>query len=322
MKPGFSFNDAVGAPFALLKRRPLTLFVWGLMWAAMTVAIYSVMLPLLASIPFGDAHDAEAVNAYMQETSRFSASINGMNLIMYLIMLLTWTAAGRATLSPGRGDRFLFLRLGMDEVRVAVTVVGVFIAWYIALIVMVLIGAGIGMALWSQGQATAIAVLIVYGLLVFALSIWGWLRVSLMAPASLILKRFAFAEGWAIARGQMWKLLGMNLVIWVIYIISAILMYAVAIAILAGGFFGQGLAWPQDIESITDLEPVLKPMLLPLALTVIPFSLGFGWIMSLYAAPSVIAARQLLDGVPAAPAPAPTSANTEDAPPVDTLQPL
>lgn len=314
MKPRFSFNDAVGAPFAVLKRRPLYLFVWGLMMTALVVAMYSLLIPAMGSM-IGAPDREAAFNTYLTESIRLQAAINGMNVVMYLIMLLTWTAAARATLSPGRGDPFLFLRLGMDEVRVAVTLIAVFFIWYLALLVMILIGVGIGMALWGQGQATAIGVLIGYGILVFALSVWGWLRVSLIAPASLILKRFAFTEGWTIARGQMWKLLGLNLVIWVIYMVSGILMYAAVGGILAAGFFGQGLVWPSHIESIAELQPLFRPMLLPALATAIPFSLGFGWVMTLYAAPSIIAARQLLDGVPA---PTPI---VEDGPPVDTLQP-
>jgi hypothetical protein len=315
MTPGFSFNDAVGAPFLLLRRRPLYLFVWGLMMMALVAAMYSLLIPLMASM-VGSASGEEAFDTYLMESIRLQAAINGMNIVMYLVMLLTWTAAARATLSPGRGDRFLFLRLGMDEVRVAVTVVAVFIGWYIALLVLILLGVGIGAALWSSSQATAVGVLIVYGLLVFALSIWGWLRVSLIAPASLILKRFAFAEGWALARGQMWKLLGLNLVVWLIYMVSLILMYALAGTILVGSFFGQGLQWPAQVESYADVQPLIQAMIVPALVTLIPFSIVFGWVMALYAAPGVVAARQLLDGVPTAP----VGPILEDAPPVDTLQ--
>lgn len=315
MTPGFSFNDAVGAPFLLLRRRPLYLFVWGLMMMALVAAMYSLLIPLMASM-VGSASGEEAFDTYLMESIRLQAAINGMNIVMYLVMLLTWTAAARATLSPGRGDRFLFLRLGMDEVRVAVTVVAVFIGWYIALLVLILLGVGIGAALWSSSRATAVGVLIVYGLLVFALSIWGWLRVSLIAPASLILKRFAFAEGWALARGQMWKLLGLNLVVWLIYMVSLILMYALAGAILVGSFFGQGLQWPAQVESYADVQPLIQAMIVPALVTLIPFSIVFGWVMALYAAPGVVAARQLLDGVPTAP----VGPILEDAPPVDTLQ--
>ena len=315
MTPGFSFNDAVGAPFLLLRRRPLYLFVWGLMMMALVAAMYSLLIPLMASM-VGSASGEEAFDTYLMESIRLQAAINGMNIVMYLVMLLTWTAAARATLSPGRGDRFLFLRLGMDEVRVAVTVVAVFIGWYIALLVLILLGVGIGAALWSSSQATAVGVLIVYGLLVLALSIWGWLRVSLIAPASLILKRFAFAEGWALARGQMWKLLGLNLVVWLIYMVSLILMYALAGAILVGSFFGQGLQWPAQVESYADVQPLIQAMIVPALVTLIPFSIVFGWVMALYAAPGVVAARQLLDGVPTAP----VGPILEDAAPVDTLQ--
>ena len=316
MKPRFSFSDAVGAPFVQLRRRPLYLFVWGLMMMALIAVLYSLLIPAMGSM-IGAADRKEAFDIYMLEAVRLQAALNGMNLLIYLVMLLTWTAAARATLSPGRGDRFLFLRVGMDEVRVAVSVVAVFLAWYIALLVLILIGVGIGAALWSSGRSIAVGVLIVYGLLVVALSIWGWLRVSLIAPASLILKRFAFGEGWALARGQMWKLLGLNLVVWLIYMVSVILMYAVAGAILVGSFFGQGLEWPAQIDRYADVQPLVQAMTVPALATLIPLSIVYGWVMALHAAPVVIAARQLLDGVPATP----VGPIVEDAPPVDTLQP-
>lgn len=314
MRPSFSFSDALSSAFGLLRHRPLYLFVWGLMMTAMMVAIYSLIIPV-ASVPFDDPDNVVAMDAYMQQITGLSVAMNGLNILMYLLMLVLWTAAGRAALSPGRGDRFLFLRLGMDEVRVAVVIIAVFAGWYIALLLLVLIGVGIGLALWAANEAAAVIVLMIYGIGVFAASIWALVRVSLIAPASLILKSFAFAEGWAVARGQVWKLIGLNVVVWILYMLSAIVMYALVAGILAAGFFGQGLSWPAEIETPADLEPIFRPMILPLALTVIPFALGFGWIMALYAAPSVIAARQLLDGVPV---PAPI---IEDAPPADTLEP-
>jgi hypothetical protein len=172
------------------------------------------------------------------------------------------------------------------------------------------------MALWGSGREAVAIGLIVYGLVVFVASIWILVRTSLMAPASLILKRFAFAEGWAIARGQVWKLVGLNLVVWVIYMLSFILMYAVVGGLLFAAFVGQGLTWPDSIDTLADLEPMIRPMIIPALLALIPLSLGYGWAMALYAAPGVRAARQLLDGVPAAPAPA----MAQDEPPADTLQ--
>ena len=314
MKPSFSFNDALSAPFVLLRRRPLYLFAWGLIMMALVAVIYSLMIPLFLDVAAaGDR--TEAWDVYMMESIRLQAALNGFNVLMYLIMLLTWTAAGRATLAPSQGDRFLFLRFSMDEVRVAVVIVAGFLAWYVALLVLVLIGVGIGAALWSTGQAATIGVLIVYGVLVSIACVWGWLRISLIAPASLILKRFAFAEGWAIARGQMWKLFGLNLVVWLIYMLAAIATYGLAAAVLFGSFYAQGLTWPQTIESAVDLEPLVRPMILPALLTLIPFSLMFGWVMALYAAPGIVAARQLLDGVPS------TAPIIEDAPSPHALQP-
>lgn len=313
MKPNFSFSDALSAPFVLLRRRPLYLFAWGLMMVAVVAAIYSVMIPMFGALQFDQARDPAFMDQYMAGVSRFGAAINGMNLLMYLLMLLLWTAVGRATLSPGRGDRFLFLRVGMDELRVAVAIVAIFVGWYIAFVILALVGVGIGVALWASNEAAAVIVLMIYGLIVFIASIWALVRLSLIAPASLVLKTFAFAEGWAIARGQVWKLIGMNLVVWLIYTVSVILMYAMVGGILVGSFFGLGLTWPSEVNTVADLEPVFRAMIAPIAVTAIPLALGFGWIMALCAAPCVVAARQLLDGVRA------PASIARDAPSTDTL---
>jgi hypothetical protein len=312
MKPSFSLNDAVGAPFVLIRRRPLAVFVWGLLMIAVVAAIYSLLIPLVISLPWSEG--AAAMDARTPELLKFQTASNGLTLVMYLLMLLTFNAAGRATLSPARGDPFLFLRLGMDEVRVAVVVVAAFIGWYVALLLLILIGVGIGVALWPTGEATTIGVLILYGVVVFIAAVIGWCRVCLIGPTTLILGRFAFAEGWAIARGQVARLIGLHLVIWVIYMLVYVVVIAIVAAIVIGGFLAQGLVWPETVGSPQDLTPLVRPMIGPLLVTLPILAFSYGAYIAMVAVPFVRAARQLLDGVPAAPA------IVEDAPPADTLQ--
>ena len=313
MKPSFSFGDAIEAPLVLIRRRPFAVFVWGLLMIAVVAAIYAMLLPILINLPWEQA-DA-AMEAYIGEMIQVQLVSNALTIVMYLVMLVVFTAAGRATLDADRGDRFLFLRLGMDEVRVAVVVVACFVGWYVALLLLILIGVGLGLALYAAGQATMMITLLIYGLVVFVASLIGWARISLIAPATLILGRFAFAEGWTIAKGQVLKLLGLNVLIWLIYMICYIALALVVAAILIGGFFAQGLTWPQNVQHPQDLMPIVQPMLIPLAATVPVFAFGYGAYMALVSAPFVRAARQLLDGAPVV-----RPDIGQDAAPEDTLQ--
>ncbi len=296
MKPSFSFGDVLNAPFLLIRRRPLTIFVWGLAMVAMSAAIYAVLLPVFATMPVGDEMPVTGADAAAMMS--LSLASNGLTILMYLLMLVVFNAAGRATLSPATRDRFLFMRLGMDEVRVAVTLIGVFFGWYVAFVLLVLIGAALVLAFWQVSEFVAVVTGLIYGLGVVVLSLFGWARVSLIAPATLVLGRFAFVEGWAIARGQVFRLVGLNLVIWVIYMLGYILLALVVAAILLGGFLAQGLVWPQDIERLADLMPIVRSMTAPLLITVPIFAFAYGAYIALVAAPFVRAARQLLDGAP------------------------
>ena len=309
MKPRFSFGEAIGAPFILIRQRPFSVFVWGLLMIAMIVAIYSVVLPAFLSLPLSAGGEA-AWNAYSVEMLQLQAVSNGLSVLMYLVLLVVFNAAGRATLAPGVRDRFLFMRLGMDEVRVAVVVVATFLGWYVAVLVLVLLGVAIGFATWPLGEATVIAVLIGYGVLVLVATIVGWTRISLMGPATLILHRFALTEGWAIGRGQVLKLVGMHLVVWVLYVLTYLVVGVAIGAILIGGFVGQGLVWPEAVETPQDLLPIARAMAVPLVATVPVLAFAYGAFIALMAAPSVRAARQLLDGGPSEPRP--TAASSPD----------
>ncbi len=296
MKSSFSFSAALSAAFSLIGRQPLMIFVWGLLMVAMTGAIYAVILPVFTGMPLGD--DAVVSDAYAAQLMGLSAASNGLTLLMYGVMLVIFNAAGRAALAPGTRDRFLFMRIGMDEVRVAVSIMAIFLGWYVALLMLILVGVGIGFALWAVSEIAAVVTLLIYGLAVLGLAVFGWARVSLIAPATLVLGRFAFSEGWAIARGQLLKLVGLNLAIWLIYMLAYILLAGVVAAILIGGFMAQGLVWPEQIDRVEDLMPVVRPMLIPMAVTVPIFAFGYGAYVALVAAPFVSAARQLLDGDP------------------------
>jgi len=299
MKPTFSMDAALGAPFALIRRRPLTVLGWGIAMFAAVAAIFAVMFPLFLRLPWNEG-DA-MMEAYTAELLQLQAAINGLNIIQYLVMLVLANAVRRAVLAPGRRDAFLFMRLSMDEVRVAVVVIATFVSWYVAVLVLILIGFALGVALWSMGEPVAVGVAMIYAVLVLIGAIVGWVRVSLMAPATLILGRFAFAEGWAIARGQVLKLIGMNLLVWLINVLAYLLFLVVVAAILVGGFFGQGLVWPSVVDSPLDLMPLVRPMTIPFLATLPILALSLGFHMSLITAPSIVAARQLLDGVPVPP---------------------
>lgn len=312
MRPTFSISDALGAPFQLARRRPVSMFLWGVIVTAIAVALYAMLIPAFANIPLGEGQGDAAMAEYMRQSQMSAMGINAMTPLIYLAMLLGWTAAARATLSPGKGDRLAFLRIGMDEVRVAVVYVAWFLIWYIGLIVLVMLGFALGLAIWFVDQTAAIAVGVVYGLGVAVVATWLWLRLSLIAPATLILKTFAFTEGWALTRGQVWKLLGLNLLKWLISIPVALALYAIVAAILAGAFFGQGLTWPAQLQTVADLEPLFRAMLPAGGVALIPAAGFYGFYLALNAAPSIVAARQLLDGVPVPPTPIVADATSGD----------
>ncbi len=258
MRRGFSIGDAVAAPFRLAFGKPLSTLAWGLVLLIPSVVAIAAFAPLLSqALETGDAAvlageggpgDFESFGRYME----FQAWSGLSNILGLLATLIVTTAVIRAATARRRGDGAAFLRFGRDEFHVAVIgiaiIVGTVIAWILigGLVLGFGVAAGVsgGEMTWSALTAVGIACV---GLLV-TLVLWG--RLSLIAPAAVILKTLAFDEGWKAGRGQTGKLFLLMLTLFAVTILIGMVVFVlILIAVVA---LGAGMAHMGDWETIDD----------------------------------------------------------------------
>lgn len=290
----FSIGTAFGEAFGLVGRRPLSVFVWGLLILLPSAAAMLVTLPMMGEFVSSSGTRVEPDFGRMIQFQGISGLLN---IVQLLMMAVVYTAIMRAVVRPpARG--FFSLRLGMDELRVAVVGIAVFVGIYLAAIVLLMLGAAIGYAAWqldSPGNWMAIAALV----LVLVLGIWLMMaRISLIAPASVLYRDFAFVQGWRLGRGQTWPLFGMMLLLLLI-----ILLVELAVVIAGLTAFGVGAAFV-DLETIEvwadpanwgDPMPWLLANWAWCALGGVVLSFVYGMLLTLGLAPFASACRQLAD---------------------------
>jgi hypothetical protein len=204
----FSIGTAISEGFGLVRRRPFSVLVWGLLMTAPMFAAFGLMIPAMAEM-FANMPDpdmADAVNPAFSEglvghMMQFQMASLLANLMQYVGMALVYTAIFRAILRPSERS-FFSIRLGMDELRVAVAGLAIGIGIYVVMIVGILLCVALGFALWTQGAAVALWTCGILGLAMLLAMLWGLARLSLIAPASILYRDFAFAQGWKLAAGK------------------------------------------------------------------------------------------------------------------------
>lgn len=295
----FSIGTAIGEAFILIRRRPLSVFVWGLLLVAPSVASVALILPMMgevfASIASEGANQEQIHDAMMGDMMQVQGVSSLLNLVQLVLTVIVYTAVMRAVVRP-RETSFFSLRLGMDELRVAVVGVAIIVAFYLLLLILVLLGVGIGFAIWGLGEPfnwLIIAVLCI-GLI---LAIWlGAARVSLIAPASVLHRTFAFEEGWKLGRGRTGALFGMMLLILLIIIVVEMIVFGIGAAVM--GVAAGGMDWSQIHAAIED-DPIAGLQSLFVAnwpwVTIggLIVSALYGGLLTLGIAPFASACRQL-----------------------------
>jgi hypothetical protein len=298
----FSIGASIGDAFGLIKRRPLSVLVWGFLMVAPSFGAVALILPGLGEILSGipvDGTSAEAEAAFeahmLGNVMQFQLASMLSNIGQALVMAVVYTAVMRAVVRP-RETSFFSLRIGMDELRVAVVGLAILVGLYAAVFVVALIAVVIGATVWAVDQSligVAIAVLVI----VMVLGIcWGMARVSLMAPASVLRRDFAFAEGWRLAKGKGWSLFGMMVLIMLIIIAIEAVLVLVGVTAVLGSHALTDWSW---IDVDDNPFPMMQAWLTAnwywVALGAALLSFFYGVLVTLGVAPFASACRQLAD---------------------------
>lgn len=307
MRRGFELDRALGAAFDLIGRRPLAVLVWGLLSLAPVFALYAVLLtadnPWAALAMSANIPDADATpdfDAFMRIQMWGWLS----NILQIGAAVLVFTAIYRSVLRPGRQGRAGFsLRFGMDELRVLVVAIVMVVGAVALTLVAVFLGIGLGAAFWPLGEVWRAIGISAYVLIVLVATLVLWARLSLILPACVLYRDFAFEAGWRLGRGQTGRLTLLLVLVFLIAIgVSLVLMMIMAVAIFGAVMLTgvQGWDWHEP-----EPEQILRQLTSPMGLGVI----GFGAV--LLAICQGIAS--VIQGAPFASACAQLDANRRDA---------
>lgn len=320
----FSIGTAIGDAFRLIRRRPLAVFVWGLLTVAPFVIGFALILPVMgdmfANMPAPGSDPAGYEDAFPDQAfaqmMQFQMASMLMNIGQLLVMAVVYTAIMRAMLHP-RETSFFSLRIGMDELRVAVVGLAIGVVMYIAMIILALfavaLAVALGLGMSGSDPGVVVSVVVVLAIVAAIGFLWAMARVSLMAPASVLYRDFAFVQGWKLASGKGWPLFGMMLLILVIVLLIEAVLVMIGVGLFAGFAAASGplAEMAAAAEPFSGLAAWLAANWYWAALGALAASLFYGVVLTLGIAPYASACRQLAES--GAPKPVEEAASPESA---------
>ncbi|HZL00617.1 MAG TPA: hypothetical protein VFC47_12030 [Caulobacteraceae bacterium] len=295
-------GDAVASGFGLIRREPLAVLLWGLVYLVAMGVAFAAMGPVYAGLMTRMASHAASAGATpldMRAMMGQMAQVQGVgmlvNILIGVVGMMIYCAVFRAILHPEQ-KRFGYLRLGMAELFIFILGFAANIVLVFALLIpLLVIGLIAGILAASHSVAGAIIVAVVGGLAIFLALIYFALRFSLVGPMIVDDGRFHLFESWTLTKGRTVSLfvIGLSLII-ILVVIEAIvgtIIVVVGVGVLgsvAGGlenlpaFFRQP---PQDL--LSKLTPVI-------AIVALAWTPLVGCAMAIFAAPWARAYRDLV----------------------------
>lgn len=223
----FSATDAAFEGFRVVRRHPMALVFWSLFYAVVMAAAFAVMGPSL--IEFVTASEQLEQSGATPTLEDFAPLFQMMGAIFAILLPLSmvtsamiYAAVSRSVLRPAESS-FGYLRLGMDEVRVLVVSLVLFIVFTILMgVVFGIVGAVGGMAVAGEAPALWLVVVLLVCAAI-ALFIWLAVRLSLAIPITMAERRIAIFDSFGVTKGRFWPLLGMALLAGVMSLVVGLL---------------------------------------------------------------------------------------------------
>lgn len=265
----FSATDAAFEGFRLVRRNPLALVAWTLLYAVLTLTAlfslsgmvgaleaWSVQAEALEGV---DKPSLEQVMAVASGFGAIMAQVAWLLPVSLVVGAMLGAAVTRGVLKPS-GDRFGYLRLGMDELRVlVVTFVLGLVMCFGAVIAFIALGVLIA-ATKTAGDGPAVIAGVVGTLALIAFFIWVSVRLSLAVPITVAEKRFAFFDSFSLTKGRFWPLLGMAVIAVVMTLLVELLSSMVVLPLgVMSGLQSWTFGAEQDPEAVRAALNISNP---------------------------------------------------------------
>lgn len=262
----FSATDAAFEGFRLVRRNPVALVAWTLVYLVYTLAtlfaaggmmrsmaVWMQQVEALEAGPPPSSPEAllPIMESYVAAMSHMAWAIP-LSLVIGAVLM---AAIARAVLTPGAGG-FGYLRLGMDEVRVFVVTLVIAILYAIATTIAFAAAFIIGGIASSFIEGWGVLVMVLTVLAAIAFVIWLGVRWSLAVPITVDQKKFAIFDSFAVTKGRFWPLLGMALIAIVMVIVVSLLAGIVTMPIsMMGGMSLLGNMSGDPTEMFRNFNP-------------------------------------------------------------------
>lgn len=239
-------RSIIGGGVRMVRTQPWIVAIW----AAVYLAVFAVMIALFA--PFmatmaqfqREAATNAALGIQVAPTlpPGFVGAILLFDLILALLTAVAFAAVVRAVARP-TGDRFAYLRLGMDELRLiglgVVFVIAALVAEIVAVLAVLLVAGLVG-AVAGRGGAAVVVGLLALGLI--GAAIWVQVRLSLAGALTVLRGRIVIGDAWRATRGRFWTLLGAYLLLFLAFLAVTIVLTALLNPHLMSAYASQNMA--------------------------------------------------------------------------------
>jgi hypothetical protein len=307
-----SIGSILGGAFGLVRRHPLSVLVWGLLYVAAIALLLLAMRPLFSVYAELFSRQLAAGGKgpmNPQDLQPFMGRLQSAGGIVFLseigifaLVMILFTATQRAVLRPAERGLF-YLRLGGDELRLIglglVLAVCFYIASFLAMLILVIPVAVVAVA--GASPAAIGLIMLVETIVLTCAMIYFEVRLSLVFPLTFFRRSFVVGEGWRLSKGRFWTLFGAYFVIGLIYMVLASVLIGVAVA----PFFIEMAQGPNTPEAFQSAAMHLMQGFLVLDARNVGLILGTallgGLTLALFGGAMATAVRDLLAGDPALP---------------------
>lgn len=241
----FSASDAAFEGFRLVRRAPLALLAWMLVYVLMMVAVVALAGGALGGLMETAAAIESGGEPRPEDLTAMGMAYLGLMVVLFPLSLLfsavLYAAVNRAVLRPSE-KAFGYLRVGGDEVRVLVVYFLLTICFMLlAVLLFGAVGVVAGILGGTVGEGWAAAVAVLGGLAALGLFVWILVRLSLALPMTVAEKRIALFDSWSLTRGRFWGLLGMAVLAFVLTMVVSALLWTVftIVLLIMGGSLSQ-----------------------------------------------------------------------------------